>query len=144
MPTALSVGAGGVVWTFFSHLSFVFFLILSLGNGPIQTEMLSQRAVKSKPVSVLLVQCCNRSLVFYFFDVFAQICLKHVFYISFYLWLYFRTSPVFYACTFDGLIFCFSYESVSFSCVSFRRSASFECSVANLFTTTETNVFLVL
>ena len=34
-PTALLVGAGGVVWTFFSHLSFLFSLSLSLGDGPI-------------------------------------------------------------------------------------------------------------
>ena len=29
-PTALAVGAGGVVWTFFSHLSLLFFFSLSL------------------------------------------------------------------------------------------------------------------
>ena len=33
-PTALSVGAGGVVWTFFL-LSIIFFFSLSLENGPI-------------------------------------------------------------------------------------------------------------
>ena len=33
--TALAVGAGGVVWTFFSHLSFLFSFSLSLGDGPI-------------------------------------------------------------------------------------------------------------
>ena len=38
-PTALAVGAGGVVWTFFSHLSLLSSLSLSL---------LSQRAVKPK------------------------------------------------------------------------------------------------
>ena len=34
-PTALAVGANGVVWTFFSCLSFLFSFCLSLGDGPI-------------------------------------------------------------------------------------------------------------
>ena len=34
-PTALVVGAGGVVGTFFSCLSFLFSYSLSLGDGPI-------------------------------------------------------------------------------------------------------------
>ena len=38
----------GVVWTFFSHLSFLSSFSLSLGDGPIWTEILSQRAVKPK------------------------------------------------------------------------------------------------
>ena len=33
---------------FFSRLSFLFSYSLSLGDGPIQTEILSQRAVKPK------------------------------------------------------------------------------------------------
>ena len=33
--TALAVGAGGVVWTFFSRLSFLLSYSLSLGDGPI-------------------------------------------------------------------------------------------------------------
>ena len=45
-PTALAVGAGGVVWTFYSRLSFLSSLSLSLEAGPIETETLSQRAVK--------------------------------------------------------------------------------------------------
>ena len=47
-PTALSVGVGGIGWTFFllSIISF-FFLPLSR-SGPIYTEILSQRAVKPK------------------------------------------------------------------------------------------------
>ena len=32
-PTALAVGAGGVVWTFLSHLSFLFSFSLSLVDG---------------------------------------------------------------------------------------------------------------
>ena len=34
-PTALAVGAGGVVWNFYSHLSFLSSVSLSLGDGPI-------------------------------------------------------------------------------------------------------------
>ena len=34
-PTALAVGAGGVVWTFFSNLSLLISFSLSLGYGPI-------------------------------------------------------------------------------------------------------------
>ena len=33
--TALAVDAGGVVWTFYSHLFFLFSFSLSLGDGPI-------------------------------------------------------------------------------------------------------------
>ena len=45
-PTALAVGAGGVVWTFYSHLSFLSSFSLSLGDDPIETEILPQRVVK--------------------------------------------------------------------------------------------------
>ena len=48
-PTALAVGAGGgCLDIFFSRLSFLFSFSLSLGDGPIQTEIPSQRAVKPK------------------------------------------------------------------------------------------------
>ena len=47
-PTALSVGVGGAVWTFFSCLSFLSSFSLSLEDGPIYTEILSQRAVKPR------------------------------------------------------------------------------------------------
>ena len=47
-PTALAVGVVGVVWTFYSHLSFLSCFSLSLEEGPIYTEKLSQRAVKIK------------------------------------------------------------------------------------------------
>ena len=48
-PTVLAVGAGGCgLDIFFSHLSFLFSFSLCLGDGPIQTEILSQRAVKPK------------------------------------------------------------------------------------------------
>ena len=48
-PTVLAEGAGGVVWTFLlsSFLSLLF-LSLSLGDSPIETAILSQRAVKPK------------------------------------------------------------------------------------------------
>ena len=45
-PTALAVGAGGDVCTFNSQQSFFFSFSLTLGDGP--TEILSQRAVKTK------------------------------------------------------------------------------------------------
>ena len=38
----------GLFGHFFSHLSFLFSFSLSLGDGPIKTEILSQRAVKAK------------------------------------------------------------------------------------------------
>ena len=38
----------GLFGHFFSHLSFLFSFSLSLGDGPIYTEILSQRAVKPK------------------------------------------------------------------------------------------------
>ena len=48
-PTALAGGAGGgCLDIFFSRLSFLFSYSLSLGDGPIKTEILSQRAVKPK------------------------------------------------------------------------------------------------
>ena len=48
-PTALAVGAGGgLVGHVYSHLSSLSFFSLSLGVGPILTEILSQRAVKPK------------------------------------------------------------------------------------------------
>ena len=48
-PIVLSVGAGGgCLDIFFSHLSLLFSFSLSLGDGPILTEILSQRAVKPK------------------------------------------------------------------------------------------------
>ena len=48
-PTALTVGAGGGLFGhYYSHLSFLSSFSLSLGDGPIQTEILSQRAVKPK------------------------------------------------------------------------------------------------
>ena len=49
-PTALAVGAcvWGLFGHFYSHLSFLSSSSLSLGDGPIQTEILPQRAVKPK------------------------------------------------------------------------------------------------
>ena len=39
-PTALVIDASGVVWTFFSCLSFLSSFCLCLGDGPIWTEIL--------------------------------------------------------------------------------------------------------
>ena len=48
-PTALAVGAGGGLFGhFYSHLFLLSSFSLSLGDGPIWTEILSQRAVKPK------------------------------------------------------------------------------------------------
>ena len=48
-PTALAVGAGGGCFGhFYPHPSFLSSFSLSLGDGPILTEILSQRAVKPK------------------------------------------------------------------------------------------------
>ena len=48
VPSVLAVGAGGACLDIFSLYHFSFFLPLSLGDGPIWTEILSQRAVKPK------------------------------------------------------------------------------------------------
>ena len=57
-PIARAVGADGVVWTFFySRLSFLFAFSLSLGDGPIWTEILSQRDVKPTTTNQPTV-CC--------------------------------------------------------------------------------------
>ena len=45
-PSALAEGAGG--GHFYSHLSFLSSFSLSLGDGPIYTEILSKRAVRHK------------------------------------------------------------------------------------------------
>ena len=46
-PIALAVGAGvGLFGHFYSSLSILSSFSLSLGDGPIKTEILSQRAVK--------------------------------------------------------------------------------------------------
>ena len=48
-PTALAVGAGGSCLDIFSLIChFLSSFSLSLGDGPIYTELLSQRAVKPK------------------------------------------------------------------------------------------------
>ena len=45
-PTALA--GGGLFGHFYSRLSFLCSFFLSFGDGPIETEILSQRAVKPK------------------------------------------------------------------------------------------------
>ena len=52
----------GFVWTFYSHLPFLPSFSLSLGDSPIQTEILSQRAVKprttNQPINYVLLCLC--------------------------------------------------------------------------------------
>ena len=52
-PTALSVGVGRGVWTFFSLVYHFFLLYLSLWKTAryTETEILSQRAVNPKPTN---------------------------------------------------------------------------------------------
>lgn len=47
-PAALAVGAVGIVWTCFFHLSFLSSFPLSLWDSPIRTGILSQRVVRPK------------------------------------------------------------------------------------------------
>ena len=55
-PIVLAVGAAGVLFGhFYSPLSFLSSFSLSLGDGPIQTEILSQRAVKPKTTNQLVI-----------------------------------------------------------------------------------------
>ena len=49
---ALAVVAGGEMFQNFTHLSFLSAFFLSLGDGPIQTEILSQRTVKPKSTNL--------------------------------------------------------------------------------------------
>ena len=57
-PTALAVGAVGVVWTFLLSSIFLSSFSLSLGDSPIWTEILSQRAVKPQKTN----QPTNRNI----------------------------------------------------------------------------------
>ena len=59
-PIALAVGAaGGCLDIFLSPLSFLSSFSLSLGDGPISTEILSQRAAKTKTTNQ---QSLNRAI----------------------------------------------------------------------------------
>ena len=49
----------GLFGHFFSHLSFLFSFSLSLGDGPIWTEILSQRAVKPKTTNQPTSDTCR-------------------------------------------------------------------------------------
>ena len=44
----------GMFGHFFSHLLLLYSLSLSLGDGPIQTEILSQRAVNNQPTNSII------------------------------------------------------------------------------------------
>ena len=64
-PNALAVGAGGGLFGhFYSPLSFLSSFSLSLGDGPIKTEILSQRVAKPKTINQPtrhFVSCCPHS-----------------------------------------------------------------------------------
>ena len=58
----------GLFGHFFSHLSFLSSFSLSLGDGPIQTAILSQRAVKPKTTNTARTRRGNRDnleIIFY-------------------------------------------------------------------------------
>ena len=59
-PIVLAVGAGvGLFGHFYSPLSFLFSFFLSLGDGPIQTEKLSERTVKPKTTNQPTLKNCE-------------------------------------------------------------------------------------
>ena len=73
-PTALAVGAGGGCLDIFSLIYPFLPLSPSLGDGPIYTEILSQRAVKPKinqPTNNLLVFRVHADLP-YFLDAASE------------------------------------------------------------------------
>ena len=53
-PTALALGAGGGCLDIFTLISFLSSFSLSLEDGPIKTEILSQRAVKPKTTNQII------------------------------------------------------------------------------------------
>ena len=65
----------GLFGHFFSHLSFLFSFSLSLGDGPISTEILSPRAVNPKqpthqiPVTASYLQHCKEDIFFINHDI---------------------------------------------------------------------------
>ena len=63
MLIALAEDAGGVCLDIFLLYIFFTFLSPSLGNGPIKTEILSQRAVKTKITMVQhnFIGCMNQN-----------------------------------------------------------------------------------
>ena len=62
-PIVRAVGADGGVWTFFSLVCHFTFLSLSLGDGLILTDILSQRAVKPKQPTHQYVWDINGTLI---------------------------------------------------------------------------------
>ena len=60
---ALAVGAGGGCWDIFSLIYIFSFLSLSLGDGPIWTEILSQRAVKPKTTNQPKADCLFNEII---------------------------------------------------------------------------------
>ena len=73
-PSAFAVGAGGGLFGhFFSRLSFLLSFSLSLGDGPIQTGILSQRVVKPKTT--------NQPMCFYNFKQYNSYVFLQIYYI---------------------------------------------------------------
>ena len=65
-PIVLAVGAGGGCLDFFlSRVLFLFSFSLSLGDGPIYTEILSQRAVKPKTTNRPTIFCSGFSVLLF-------------------------------------------------------------------------------
>ena len=63
-PNALAVGAGGDLFKHFSLVyRFSFFLPLSLGDGPIQTEILSERSGHRINFESTLFLCCMAEVI---------------------------------------------------------------------------------
>ena len=68
----------GVVWTVFSHLSYLS-SSLSLGDGPIFTEILSQKAVKAQTTNrqlMLSVQSCTFVAMYTAFIYYIGLVMK--------------------------------------------------------------------
>ena len=72
-PIVLAVGVGGgCLDIFFSHLSLLFSFSLSLEDGSILTEILSQRAVKPKTTNQIWHSYSNLDVPLFLFTVFRH------------------------------------------------------------------------
>ena len=75
-PIGLAVGAGGGCLDIFLYLSFLSSFSLSLGDGPIQTEILSQRAAKPKTTNQPNLALPNYHSVTCFFLFFSFVTIS--------------------------------------------------------------------
>ena len=89
MPSVLAVGVGGVVWKFFSHLSFLYSFSLSLGDGPIKAEEKNclkgplnpkQPIIHTKPEMTLYLwfKHYRVNAIFYFFVYYLNLRVKQI------------------------------------------------------------------